>query len=107
MNMREKCLETAKTAICTDRNNTYGGSPENSFGVIANMWNTYLKGKLRPEEELDSEDVGLMMVLMKISRCKTGNYHEDNYVDIAGYAACAMEAAAIKNANKPIEEDDF
>lgn len=37
-------------------------------------------------------DVAMMMVLLKAARVSTGGVsHYDNYVDVAGYAACAYE----------------
>jgi hypothetical protein len=34
-----------------------------------------------------------MMVLLKAARAKSNPQHVDNYVDAAGYAACAAECA--------------
>lgn len=59
------------------------GAPETSFVKIAGMWNAYLGF---PDALLDGEDVANMMVLLKVARNSEGQYHEDNYVDIAGYA---------------------
>lgn len=97
MGAREICLEKAKECILHDRNDTYGGSPEKSFGVIAKLWDTYLGNRLVRKDEEDyitGHDVAIMMTLLKIGRIITGEYHEDNYIDLAGYAACAMECAA-------------
>lgn len=33
----------------------------------------------------------MMMVLLKVARVSTGTTHLDNFVDVAGYAACAYE----------------
>ena len=35
----------------------------------------------------------MMMALFKIARASTGKYKADNYIDLAGYAACGMEIA--------------
>lgn len=32
-----------------------------------------------------------MMILLKVARAATGKFNADNYIDIAGYAACACE----------------
>ena len=40
-----------------------------------------------------SEDVAMMMVLLKVARTFRGT-KADTYIDIAGYAACAAEAEA-------------
>ena len=42
---------------------------------------------------LEAEDVAIMMILLKIARIQTGTFKPDNYIDIAGYAACAAEVA--------------
>lgn len=41
---------------------------------------------------LEAEDVAIMMILLKIARIQTGTFKPDNYIDIAGYAACAAPA---------------
>lgn len=56
------------------------GAPEDSFGRIADMWAAYLGVDVGPE------DVANMMAALKIARNAEGVYHEDNYVDMAGYA---------------------
>lgn len=85
MNRRE-CLEQAMGCVLKDRNNQYGG-PEDSFGVIANLWSVYLGRKVYPA------DVAMMMSLLKIARIKGNKGHADSYVDLAGYAACGAELA--------------
>ena len=40
-----------------------------------------------------TEDVPMMMALLKIARASTGKFKADNYIDLAGYAACGMEIA--------------
>lgn len=81
---RKECLEAAGKAVLTDREDTYG-KPEDNFEQIAALWAEYLG------TEVCSKDVAHMMILLKIGRTCTGKYNPDNYVDIAGYAACAAE----------------
>ena len=81
---RETCLKRAQEAVLTDRENAYG-APEDNFKKIAFLWSDYLEAEVRPQ------DVAHMMILLKIARADTGKYVADNYVDIAGYAACAAE----------------
>ena len=83
---RVSCLRNAESIVCSDRDQQYG-DPENNFAQIANMWTSYLGVEIVPE------DVAMMMIMLKIARAKTGSYKEDNYIDIAGYAACAAEIA--------------
>ena len=44
-------------------------------------------------KSMEAEDVAIMMILLKIARIQTGTFKPDNYIDIAGYAACAAEVA--------------
>ena len=81
---RATILDAAKAIVCDGRPQEYGG-PEDSFGRIAELWTAYTKC------DLDAHDVAMMMALLKIARTKGGKYNRDNYVDLAGYAACAGE----------------
>ena len=81
---RKECLNAAIDAVCKDRENTYG-IPEDNFKLIAALWSTYTGTKISPR------DVAVMMILLKVARVRTGTNHSDNFVDIAGYAACAAE----------------
>lgn len=81
---RRDCLQSAIEIVCKDREDTYG-SPEDNFDLIAALWTEYTG------TELSSKDVAMMMALLKIARIKTGKYKADNFIDLAGYAACACE----------------
>lgn len=83
---RQKVLDEARSVISVDRNTTYG-EPEDSFGVIANLWSAYLAISIRPDE------VAILLALLKVGRLAANPTHHDSYVDLAGYAACAAEAA--------------
>ena len=89
---RRKCLEKAIEVVCKDRNDNYG-NPENNFGVMANFATDYLHARslLPKEKSLTDEDVAVISILFKVARRASGRYKEDTYIDIAGYAACAME----------------
>lgn len=90
------CDKSKRTAILTEANNIVSGNrkageygqPEDSFGVIAGLWSEYLDQKIKPH------DVAVMMVLLKIARIKGGEYKLDNWIDLAGYAACGGECQA-------------
>ncbi len=62
---------------------------------IAAVWNGILfaAGKV-PAVPLDGHDVACMMEGLKIARRYLGRFNPDDYVDGAGYAACAGEIAA-------------
>lgn len=78
---RQKILEEAITIITKDRTTTHG-NPEDNFAIIAKLWSVYLG------REVSSKDVAVMNILQKVSRLLTSPNHRDNWIDIAGYAAC-------------------
>ena len=90
---REALLDMAKAVVCGEREKQYG-SPEDSFRAIADYWTVYLRqtGNLPEHRELTSEDAAIMMILLKVAR-QAGRGKLDNWVDIAGYAACDAEIA--------------
>lgn len=93
---REEVLNMAKTCVCGDRDEQYG-SPEDSFAAIAELWETYIADRCVVGKEYDlcitPVDVAAMMVLFKVARIATGNSKDDNWIDIAGYAACGAEVS--------------
>lgn len=80
---RAGILEKAKTCVCGQREEDYG-SPEDNFQLIADLWELYL------DTPLDATDVANMMILLKVAR-NAGGSKLDNWIDIAGYAACGGE----------------
>lgn len=91
---RAGLLDMAKAVVCGDRDRQYG-SPEDSFWAIAHYWTVYLQqvGHLPEHRELTAEDTAIMMILLKVAR-QAGRGKLDNWVDIAGYAACGAEITA-------------
>lgn len=85
---RAELLETAKTYVTKDRADIHGEAEDN-FRLIADMWNAYL-GEWA---DIKAHDVAVMMSLFKIARLKFNPGNKDNWVDIAGYAACGGEIA--------------
>ena len=95
---RKEILTKAEEYICKDRNTSYG-EPENNFQNIANLWNSYLIAKCGVcIPKLEAVDVGIMMTLLKVARMASGN-KEDNFIDAAGYIACAGEIATKPKTN--------
>lgn len=89
--MHDEVLREAEEAVY-GRDDDYG-SPEDNFGTIAELWNSYLRAGGIPDPNIQPKDVGYMMVLLKVSRASNGAYNRDNDVDIAGYAeSCARIA---------------
>lgn len=65
------------------------GHPLDNFAAIARFWSTYLAHKHGADFELNPDDVGFMMILLKTAR----DCHKpkpDNLVDIIGYADCVQ-----------------
>jgi len=83
--LRTNCLKTADCIINGYREEDYG-TPERNFDKIAALWSAHLSMEITPL------DVAAMMCLLKIARIGTGKiYKEDNWIDIAGYAALGYE----------------
>ena len=90
---RPEILEQARKCVCGDREQDYG-SPEDSFQLIADLWTPYLKRKCVSEGAdvtINPEDVAVLLALLKVARIGTGRGKSDNWVDLAGYAACGGE----------------
>lgn len=94
---RREVLETAIEHVTKNRQSTHG-APEQSFHSIARLWTAYLHNKMAAQAilatlQLTPADVALMMTLMKTARAQYNPCHADNWVDIAGYAACGCDVA--------------
>ena len=86
---RSEILDKAKACVCGDREQDYG-SPESNFGKIADLWNAYVG-----EPMFHTTDVAAMLALLKIARISSGHAKDDNWIDLAGYAACGGELEAL------------
>ena len=88
---KEEILVKANQLISKTRNETHGDAFKN-HAEIAEFWNIFLDGKLRPMANITAADVAIMMILLKISRTNQGEkFNLDNFVDMAGYSAIAGE----------------
>lgn len=85
---RKEILETAAKCVVGDREEDYG-SPEQNFDRIAALWSIYLG-----IADITAKDVAAMLALLKIARIASGHAKRDNWVDLAGYAACGGEIEA-------------
>lgn len=83
---REYILQEANKAVA-DRGDSYG-KPSENFERIAELWGGYTG------TYFEADDVGIMMMMVKISRIMETPNHIDSWVDIAGYAAVTAEAIA-------------
>lgn len=81
---RAEILDTAKEYVTKDRAASHGDM-ERNFTRIADLWSAHLG------ITVTAVDVALMMVLLKVARAGSNPAHLDNWVDMAGYAACGGE----------------
>jgi hypothetical protein len=84
---RADILATASEYVTQDRAATHGDAEDN-FRRIADLWNAYLG-----VNTISAVDVAVMLALLKVARIKSNPTHADNWIDIAGYAACGGEIA--------------
>lgn len=75
--------------ILGKRGDNYG-TPEENFQRISNLWSDWLG------ITVDSKDVGVMLILLKIARLRNKPDHFDSFLDIAGYAIATIEAADLE-----------
>jgi len=94
---RQSILNDAMQAT-KDRGQDYG-KPSENFERIASLWAAY------KSEPFSAQDVGMMMMLVKISRLMESPLHEDSWVDIAGYSAITAEAIAYIADNQHLPAD--
>lgn len=83
---RGDILDLARTLVTLDRAATHG-PVEDSFAMIAALWSVRLGVAIRPDQ------VAILLVDLKTVRAWGNPGHGDNWVDMAGYAACGGELA--------------
>ena len=97
---RAAVLEKARACVCGEREEDYG-SPEDSFGCIAELWEAYIRAACVSPNAIITvtpTDVAMLMALLKIARVGTSfvGGTADSFVDLAGYAACGAECAEVE-----------
>lgn len=90
--IRQRVLDAAFEYVSKDRT-TQHGNPERNLKRIADFWSLYLSETNDHPVKVTPADAGVMMGLLKIARIISNPTYEDHYVDLAGYAAIAYEAA--------------
>lgn len=76
-------FDEAIESIGYDRHQDYG-DPRTSFSRIALLWSAITGA------DITAQQVAHMMIALKVSRLQTNPNHLDSYVDIVGYARCAV-----------------
>jgi hypothetical protein len=89
MKTAKETLDAASSAVCGPRNEDYG-SPADDFGTQAEMFSSYLSRTNGAQVLVTASDIAALMILVKIAR-QAHRPKMDNWVDIAGYAACGAE----------------
>ena len=84
---RSDILRTAHQYVTQDRAATHGDAEDN-FRRIAGLWSAYLG-----VSTIAPADVAVMLTLLKAARIRQNPSHPDNWIDMAGYAACGGEIA--------------
>lgn len=83
---RAEVLDSAKECVTKYRAATHG-AVEQTFGMIAGVWSARLG------IQITDAQVSIMMMDLKTCRAWNNPIHADNWVDMAGYAACGGELA--------------
>lgn len=83
---RAAVLEVARQAVTVDRAATHG-AVEDSFARIAALWS------VRLGVSVSADQVAILLIDLKTVRAWGNPGHADNWVDIAGYAACGGEVS--------------
>jgi|GEM_PF-970386 len=86
----EDVLIVAAELVTGNRRESHGEMYE-SFSQVAAMWTSFLNGRDLTAKPLKPHEVCDMMELLKMSRSTKGDFNHDDYIDRAGYAACAFE----------------
>lgn len=82
-------LSKAAQAVCGPRNDSYG-PPLEDFRCQAAMVSAYLSRTNKAEVKVTASDIAAIMCCVKLGR-QAHVPKEDNWIDLAGYAACGGE----------------
>lgn len=83
---------------------TNGDGKERSLHRVAEIATILLAASLK-RGYLTGEDIGLLLIIVKLVRSQQGDFRPDNFVDIAGYAGLTAEAAydeVVKQKNQKV-----
>ena len=80
----ESFFNELSTSLSASKHDEHGDFKK-THEKIAEIWNLVLKDKL--SEPLKASDVSTLMIALKLARMIMPGTNDDNYFDIAGYAA--------------------
>lgn len=80
----------ASTLVASDRAKAHGDAAR-TYALAAALIDTYRKGRRDPNAPLSASDLMKEMVLVKLARSENGEFNNDDFIDMAGYAAIAGE----------------
>jgi len=83
---RKDILDAAAQAVTVDRAATHG-NVEDNLNDVAMLWTARL------DVNITAAQVAIMLIDLKTVRAWSKPQHVDNWVDMAGYAACGGEVA--------------
>ncbi len=89
----------AETSTVLSSRRAYG-PPEGNLGLIAEYWQTHLRGLGRSDITITKQDVAAMMGLVKLGRLARTSDHKDSWVDLAGYAAIGHAMSGLEGKPK-------
>jgi len=89
---RKEALDAAARCVLQDRNASYGG-PEESFGIVSDLWTTILRPILKEDASVSASQVAMCMIGLKLGRLIHNPTHEDSITDVIGYGSCLAELA--------------
>ena len=92
MNHAQNTLQAAAVAVGGPRNVDYG-NPADDFRTQAEMFSSYLSRTNGQSVVVTASDIAALMILVKVAR-QAHRPKQDNWVDMAGYAACGAECDA-------------
>jgi hypothetical protein len=87
---RSHVLQTAERLVNNERNTQYD-EPSADFARTAAMWTAYFGIPVA------MHDVAAAIAMLKLSRIRHNPEHVDNWIDLAGYAACGADVADAVN----------
>lgn len=98
MRLAQQILDTAAAAVCGDRNDSYG-PPIEDFACQAAMMSAYLTRTNGHTVHVTASDIAALMAIVKLAR-QAHTPKADNWIDLAGYAACGAECDAMQGTEK-------